>query len=36
MTPREVDTLSDEEYVAMIRYANAEIEEANRAARRTR
>ena len=34
MTPREVDELTDEEYAAMVRYANAEIEELNRAARR--
>ena len=34
MTPREVDELTDEEYGAMVRYANAEIEEINRANRR--
>ena len=32
MTPREVDDLTDEEYAAMVRYANHEIEEINRAA----
>ena len=36
MTPREVDALSDEEYAAMVRYANAEIEEINRAAQARR
>jgi hypothetical protein len=36
MTPREVDELTDGEYVAMVRYANAEIEELNRAARARR
>ena len=35
MNPREVDALSDEEYAAMVRYANAEIEEVNRAAGET-
>ena len=33
MNPRQVDQLTDEEYEAMVRYANNEIEEVNRARR---
>ena len=35
-TPRDVDELSPEEYGAMVRYANAEIEELDRARRARR
>ena len=36
MNPRQVDELTDEEYGAMVRYANREIEETNRAVRARR
>ena len=36
MTPRDVDLLTDEEYVAMVNFANRDIRARERAARKRR
>lgn len=36
MTPRDVDQLTDDEYAAMVRYAQREVRATARAARRKR